>query len=164
MPLYEYLCPDGHRIELLRSYENRPRAVRCRAHDAVALLVPSLMAPHHGGDSPIVTGNGDMRFPYTSPTFGCEVTSMAHHRALCKQHNLEWAPDYDAKVSRREIDAAAAEEDQIAEEYYDELENAPAYAKFRDLRDKGYFNQDLPAGAAPPATMPSQAYAQGTIR
>lgn len=164
MPFYEYLCPSGHRLEILRSYERRPSAVRCKQHDAVAPLVPSLPAQAQGCESPLVTGNADMRFPYTSPTFGCEVTSMAHHRALCAAHGLEWAPDYDAKAARREIDAAAAEEDQIAEEYYDELENAPAYAKFRALRDKGYFNQNLPDGAPPPPAMPSQAFAQGTNR
>lgn len=141
MPLYEYTCPHGpHRIEILVAFDRRPDAIRCKVHDVAATLTVSLPAQAQGCDSGLVTGNGDMRFPYTSDTFGCVVESMAHHRQLCEKHNLEWAPDYDGRAAIREAEAKASEEDAIAEDYYDQLENSPAYAKFRDLRSKGYFD------------------------
>lgn len=79
-------------------------------------------------------------FPYYSNTFKCKVESMAHHKKLCAQHGLEWAPDYDGRDETREADKKAAEEDAIVADYHDQLENSPAYAKFRDLRSKGFFD------------------------
>lgn len=90
-------------------------------------------------------------YPYFEPSLNVWITSASHYRDLLKQQGLvemTGEADYLAR-QKAKADAARLAEEAAADKYFHDLEHAPEYREYREMRAKGMFDHHLPADPGP---------------
>ena len=84
------------------------------------------------------------RFPYYDPGLGVTITSKAHWKQVCKAKNVvpvEGGMHFTAQAEMRRIEDEDARVESEYREMMAEYEESPDFADYRQLRDKGAFDQ-----------------------
>jgi hypothetical protein len=80
---------------------------------------------------------------YYSHSFGCWVESREHKAALEKKHGVTPVTLQDIEDSNRIRGRKRELTDRRLDREDEEIERSPHYAKFREMRARGYFTQHL---------------------
>ncbi len=79
------------------------------------------------------------RFPYFDRGLGCMVTSKKDRLSKAKERGvvpIDGDIDYSGEMSN--LQQKHQEEDKIVEDIQDKMDNHPAYAEYRKLKDQGW--------------------------
>jgi len=81
----------------------------------------------------------DTNWPYYDRGLGRMLHSKKHREEVCKEMGVVPIDgDIDYSSDYNKLEAKIAEENKIVEDYQEQVENSPAYAEYREMKDKGW--------------------------
>lgn len=95
-----------------------------------------------------------LQFPRYDKGLGLLLEDEAHRRRVMKERGLIEAGDYDEDKIMSAIEKEGEEDDAIAADYFDRLENSPEYRDFRILRDRGRYDEVIKKEPPPMSAVP----------
>lgn len=95
-----------------------------------------------------------LQFPRYDKGLGLLLESEQHRRRVMKERGLIEMGEYDEDKLMASIEKEGEEDDRIAAEYFDKLENSPEFADYRHLRAAGRYDEVLKREPPPMASVP----------
>jgi hypothetical protein len=96
------------------------------------------MVLHYGGWS-IDRFGEDTNWPYFDRGLGKMLHSKKHREEVCREMGVVPIDgDIDYSSDYNKLEAKIAAEDKIVEDYQEQVDTSPAYAEYREMKDKGW--------------------------
>jgi hypothetical protein len=129
---YIYLCESKH--VTVEFYASPPAEMQCEDCDLVAKKEVGCNLDMHWA-----------KYPYYDRGLGCIVKSERHRREVAKSKGLTPVDgDFDTDPHFRKEDSTRESEQAAYREYYDAVQNDPAYRDYWKARDEGREPDMLP--------------------